>query len=179
MAFAFELAVPFVKFPIAFFALVVAALDVAPFRTVVALLPSLVSLLALTLRPVLVAGLEAGAFEAAGAARRALVGWAPAELALVLELVVTFLVPPARVDLAFSTKLDNMFVAAAVRDPPLRGDPGLAICDLAGETGRPLLRREFDEVGDRTWPGRTGPASPLAPRVFFFGFSMPSFSLSP
>lgn len=127
MAFAFEFIVPFVKFPVAFFAAVVPARDAAPFRTVVALLPSLVSLLALTLRPVLVAGLEAGALDAAGAALLVLVGWAPAELALVFDVVVTFLVPPARVDFAFSTKLESMFVAAAVRDPPLRGDPGRAI----------------------------------------------------
>jgi hypothetical protein len=126
-----------------------------------------------------VAGLEAGALEDAGAARLGLAVGAAAELALVLEVVVTFLVPPARVDLAFSTKLESMLVAAAVRDPPLSGDPGRAIWDLAGETGRPLLRREFDEVGERTCPGRTGPLSPLAPRVFFFGFSMFSFSLSP
>lgn len=63
----------------------------------------------------------------------------------------------------------------------LRGEPGRAICDFVGEAGRSRLSREFEEVGDRIWAGRTWPASvPCAARTRrFWSMFSSSFSLSP
>ena len=151
--FASPLAVPLLKAPRVFF-LAAAAVDlaVAPFLTAVVVLPSLVSLPTLPRRPILVAGREVGGLDGA-AARRVFAGAVlplpPAELALVLDVVVTLRPPAARDDLAFSTKFDSMLVAAAVRDPDFKGEPARPICDLAGEAARMLLfRRELEDVGD-------------------------------
>lgn len=181
--FASPLAVPLVKEARPF--LLVAAVvvfEAAVFLTTVLVLPSLASLVALTRRPSRVAGLDGGALGAAGAApRRVLVagGGIPAELELVFDVVVTFLVP-AREDFAFSTMLESMFVAMAERlaPAPLRGDPGRAIWDFAGDAGRILLSRELDDVGDKTCAGRTGALSGCWPRVFFLGCSIFSISFS-
>lgn len=184
--FAPPLAVPLVEVPTVFFVPGAAALEAVPFLTTVVLLPSLVSLFALTRRPVLVVGLVGGGLAAGAAARRVLVAGGAAaapELALEFDAVVTFRVPPVRNDLTFSTKLCGMLEGAADRVAPFKGDPGRAIWDLAGEAGRPPpFRRELEEVGDRTCPGRTAEVSAAcAPRCFFLGFSMcsTSFSLSP
>jgi len=168
------LAVPFVKLPNVFFG--GAGRGAAPFLTTVELLPSLASLVALARRPVRVAGREVGGLAAAGAARRVLAGCAAgAAVLLVFDVPGAFRVP-ARVDLAFSTKLDSMLVAAAVREVLLSGEPGRAICDLAGETGRAALSLELEDVGDKTCAGRTCP--PSAARTLLLGFSAFSFSLS-
>lgn len=124
--FASTLAVPLVKVPIVFFVFAAPVLETAPFLMTVALLPSLVSLFALMRRPVLVAGREVGGLGA-GPRRFLADGATGVELMPVLDVVVVFFVPPARDDLAFSTKFDSIVVAAAVRDGPLRGDPGRAI----------------------------------------------------
>lgn len=138
--FASPLAVPLVKVPIAFF-FAGAAFVVAVFLTTVLVLASLVSLFALTRRPSRVAGREAGAFDAAGAAaaRRVPIGAVVLELELAFDTVVTFLAPAARDDFALSTRFDNMFDGAAERAVAVlfKGDPGLAICDLAGDAGLP------------------------------------------
>lgn len=182
--FASPLAVPLVNDASPFLlAAAVAGLE-AVFLTTVLVLPSLASLPALIRRPVRVAGLEGGALGAgAAAARRVRVAGAgaPAELELAFDVAVTFLTPvAARDDLAFSTMLESKLVAAAERDTPvpLRGDPGLAICDFMGDTGRPLFNRELDEVGDKTCPGRTGAPSGTCARVLFLGCSMFSMSFS-
>ena len=121
--FASTLAVPLAKVPMPFFVFGAPALETAPFLMTVALLLSLISLVALTRRPVLVAGREVGGLEdGVAAARRVLTG-----AAVVDELVPVLRVPAPRDDLAFSTKFDSMVVAAAVRDGPFRGDPGRAI----------------------------------------------------
>ena len=184
--FASPLAVPLVSDASPPFLFVAAAVAFATvFLTTVLVLPSLASLFALIRRPVRVAGLDAGARDAAGAAaaaaRRVLVAGAAAAvvLELLLDVVVTFLAPAARDDFAFSTMFERRFVATAVRVPEVfKGEPGLAICDLAGDTGRPLFSRELDDVGERTWAGRTGPPPGTCPRVFFFGCSMFSISFS-
>jgi len=95
-------------------------------------------------------------------------------------VVVTLRVPAARVAFAFSTMLDNTLVAAAERDGPVpfKGEAGLAIWDFTGEAVRSRLRREFDEVGDKTCPGRTGAVSARPARGFFLGFSKCSISFS-
>jgi hypothetical protein len=134
-----------------FRAVEVAALAAAVRFTTVPVLASLVSLLALILRAVLVAGRDGGA--RVGAATRLVLAAAvvPFELELVLEAAVTFLA--TRVALAFSTMLDSMLVAVAERDCPtfLSGEAGRAICDLTGDAGRErFANREFDEVGDST-----------------------------
>jgi hypothetical protein len=182
--FASPLAVPLVKEAKPFLlAAAVVVFEVAVFLTTVLVLPSLASLVKLARRPSRVAGLDGGALGAAGAAaRRVLVagaggGGMPAELELVLDVVVTFLVP-TREDLAFSTILESMFVAMAERLAPFKGDPGRAIWDFAGDSGRILLSRELDDVGDRTCPGRTAALSGAWPRVFFLGFSIFSISFS-
>ena len=164
----------------------VAVLVAAPLFAVGAELPSLVSVSALPLLPSLVAGRDTGAFGVGAAAgfrpRPVPVAWEDAELAL--DVLVMFRLPPARVALAFSTMLDKILVAAAERLVPadFRGDPGLAICDLAGEAGRSrLFRRELDDVGDSIWAGRTDSLSAWLLRVFFLGYSTSTlaFSLSP
>jgi hypothetical protein len=184
--FASPLAVPLVKVPMVFFVPGAAALEVVFFLTAVVLLPSLVSLFALARRPVRVVGLDGGGLAAGATARRVLVAGGAAaadELALEFDAVVTFRVPPVRNDLTFSTKLDGMLEGAADRVAPFNGDPGRAIWDLAGDAARPPpFRRELEEVGDKTCPGRTAETSvACAARCFFLGFSMcsTSFSLSP
>lgn len=112
-AFLAPLATPFLIVPIMVFFVVGAAAFLTPacLRTVVAL-PSLVSLLSLTLRPVRVGGLLAVVLEAGAARALALVGAVvAAELELAFEAVVTFLAPAFRVALAFSTMLVRTFVA--------------------------------------------------------------------
>jgi hypothetical protein len=139
------------------------ALDAAVFLTTVPVLFSLVSLFSLTLRAMRVPGLDvAGLAAVVAAARRVRVAAVvPAELALVLEVVVSFRVAPWRVARAFSTMLDSTLVAAAARPvaDDLSGEPGRAICDFTGDAGRSLFNRELDEVGDRTCPGRMAEVS--------------------
>lgn len=150
--FRVELAVPFL-------AVEAADLAAAVRFTTVPVLASLVSLLALIRRAVRVAGREGGA---RAGARLVLAGAVvPLELELVLDAAVTFLEVAARVALAFSTILERMFVATAVRAPiPLRGEAGRAICDFAGDAGRGgITIRELDEVGDKICVGRTWAAS--------------------
>lgn len=171
-------ATPFLMVPMTVFFVDGAALA-AVFLTTVVALPSLVSLLSLTLRAVRVAGLGGGAL--AGAAPRRVFAVVPAELELVFDVVVTLRVPPARVALAFSTMLESTLVAAAaerVAPVAFKGEAGRAIWDFIGEAGRSRLRRELDEVGDRICAGRTAPVSGARPRAFFLGFSMFSFSFS-
>lgn len=103
---------------------------------------------------------------------------------LVSEVVVTFLVPLLRVALAFSTMLVSTLEAAA-REAVVdfKGEPGRGICGFVGDAGLSrFARREFDEVGDRTWLGLTRPASALglflAPSMFSTSFSLsPAISL--
>ena len=168
-----------------FFVVAAVALVAAVRFTTVPVLASLVSLLPLALRAFLVAGREGGA-RGAGARLVLAAVVVPFELELVLEAAVTFLAVPALVAFAFSTMLESIFVAAAAeRAVPefLRGEAGRAICDFVGDAGRVrFARREFDEVGDRTWAGRTWAASAAwAARTRFFAFSRCSisFSLSP
>ena len=153
-------ATPFLMLLITVFLVVVlVVLAAGPFRTTVDALPSLVSLLALMRRPVRVAGLDGGAFAAAGPVRLVRVDAAgPEEVELVFEVVVTFRLTAARDALAFSTMLESTFVAATERDGPvpLSGEPGRAIWDFAGDAGRSLFaRRELEDVGDNTCPGLT------------------------
>lgn len=121
--------------------------------TTVPVLASLVSLLALTLRAFLVAGLAAGARDAVEGAAFLARGAAVVlvVLELVVEVVVTFLPTPALVAFAFSTMLENILDAVIDRTALgfLSGDAGRAMPDLIGEAGR-LANREFDDVGDRT-----------------------------
>lgn len=166
-----------------FLAVEVAALPAAARLTTVPVLASLVSLLALIRRAVLVAGRDGGA-RVGAATRLVLVAvLVPLELELVLEAAVTFLA--TRVALAFSTMLESILVAVAERDEPafLSGEAGRAICDLTGDAGRDrFASREFEEVGDKTWVGRTCALSlARAARIRFFAFSIfsKSFSLSP
>ena len=150
------------------------------FLTIVALLLSLLSLIALALpRPTVGA-------EVAGAALRPLP--APAAAGAGFS-AVTFLVAPARVDFAFSTMFVNIPAAPPVGTGAdgLSGETGRARKDFAGEAGRIGERgrvREFAERGERTCEGwilardvvRAGGMG--GPRTLFLGFSMSSFSLS-
>jgi hypothetical protein len=103
--------------------------------------------------------------------------------AFAVDEFVAFLVPPERAALAFSTMLERTLVALAVDPVPLdfNGDPGRLRYDLVGDPALSrFTSREFEEVGERTCAGRTGPLSAVAPRGRFFvpSFST-SFSLSP
>lgn len=162
--FASELAVPLLVAAVTGFLRGAGFVDLgAAFLLItVVVLASLISLVTLSRRPMRVAGLEVGALEAAeaGARRVLLVAVVPVVVVLVVDVVVTFLDPVARADFAFSTKLESIFVAVAVRVGAalLRGEAGLAICDLAGDAGRSrlALRRELEDVGDRICAGRIG-----------------------
>ena len=152
-----------------------AALGPAGFLTTEPALPSLVSLMPLALRPVLVAGLDAGAL-AAGPRRVWVAGAVLAEDELAFDAAVTLRAPPARVAFAFSTMLDRTFVAAEVDRPePLdfSGEPGRDSGGLIGDAGRSMFfKREFDEVGDRIWAARPGtPPVAWPPRALFLGCS--------
>jgi hypothetical protein len=153
------------------------------FLTTVDVLPSLDSLMTLTLRPVRVAGLAGGGADWAAAPFFALVDAVdvdPLEELAAVEVVALRFVAAVRVDRAFSTMLLSRFVALAI----LVGDTGRAMPDLAGEGGARSPRgtmRELDDAGDRTWPcvraiSVAGPAL-----AFFLGRSIVSisFSLSP
>lgn len=147
------------------------------FLTTVDVLPSLDSLMALTLRAVRVAGRVGGG---AAAPLFALVAVVVVVVELdVVDVVVLRPVAAARVDFAFSTMLLSMFVAAAI----LVGDAGRAMPDLVGEGGRSRgARRELDEAGESTWPGLRLMSAVAGPaRAFFLGNSIEfiSFSLSP
>lgn len=127
---------PATPFRIVFMTVVLVAgppvfLEVLAFLTTVPALASLVSLVLLTRCPARVAGREAGALEAAvPTGRRVLpVAAVPFDEELISDAVVTFLVPLARVALAFSTMLDRTLVAAAARD---------ALGALNGEAGRAM-----------------------------------------
>lgn len=125
------------------------------FLTTVPALASLVSLVFLGRRPARVAGRDAGALAVVAAPLRRTLEAAvvPVDVELVSEVVVTFLVPLARVALAFSTMLDKTFVAAAEREVPVAfsGEPGRAMYDFVGDAGRSrFARREFEDVGERT-----------------------------
>ena len=161
----------------------VLAFGCAAFLTTVDALPSLVSLWLLSLRPVRVAGRE-GCCLVAPPPRRvfAVVAVVPAR-AFAVEEFVAFLGLPERAALAFSTMLESTLVALAADPVPVdfNGDPGRLRCDLAGDAALSrFTSREFDEVGERTCAGRTGPLSPTPPRGRFLGPSFStSFSLSP
>lgn len=157
-----------------------AGLAAAPRFTTVPVLPSLVSLLLLTLRAFLVAGRDAGARDAAGAAARLVrvAAVVPLELELAFEVAVTFRAAPARVALAFSTMLDKTLVAVVRVGPEFfSGEAGRAMADLTGDAGRGRFRRELDEVGDKICAGRT--SAPGLTRIRFLALSTKSFSLSP
>lgn len=169
-------------------ALCVAMAVAGRFLTTVEVLPSLDSLVALTLRAVRVAGLEGwgGAAAVAPLLVRVVVVVAPPPLAelAVVDVVVLRAVAAARVERAFSTMLLSRLVP-----PILVGDTGRAMPDRPPGVGGggwarspPRWIRELDDVGDSTCPGlRTSSVAGPA-RVFFFGFSMlrsKSFSLSP
>lgn len=127
-----------------------------PFLITVPLLASLVSLLAIDLRPVRVAGRETGGREVGFAGPFLFLTTAVLlECVLTFEDVVTFRAMPPREAFAFSTILESMFAAAAERDCEgfFNGEAGRAMPDLIGETGRFVIR-EFDEVGERTSAGR-------------------------
>lgn len=149
--------------------------------TTVAVLPSLDSLVPLTLRPArdAAAALLAAAVAVVAAPRLVLVtgGAAPLEELAVEDVVVFRAVAAARVDRAFSTMLLNILVDG----PGLVGDTGLAMSDLPGEAPARALgtTRELEVVGERTWPGLPLMAAP--PRSRFLGLSIfsVSFSLSP
>jgi hypothetical protein len=128
----------------------------APFLITVPLLVSLDSLLAIDLRPVRVAGRETGGREVAFAGAFLFLTVAVLlEFELTFEDVVTFRVMPPREAFAFSTILDSIFAAAAERDCDgfFNGEAGRAMPDLIGDTGRFVIR-EFEDVGERTCPGR-------------------------
>jgi hypothetical protein len=146
-----EPAVPFLAVPF---------LDVAPFLITVPELASLDSLLAIDLRPVRVAGREAGPREAVlpGACLFLVAAVLPVVLELVVEVVVNFREAPAREALAFSTMLESIFEAVVVREDVefFNGEAGRAILDFVGDAGRDWFAiRELDEVGDKICPGRT------------------------
>lgn len=118
-------------------------------RTTVVVLASLESL-ALLRRRVRVGGRAVCALEAVVGflALMAVVGRDGAvDAASFLELA-------ARAALAFSTMLERTLVAVAEREAPLRGDPGRLEVYLLGDCSW-RARRELEEVGERTWPGRT------------------------
>ena len=177
--FVSALAVPFLNVLITFFVDAAAALraPVVFFTIVVAVLPSLASLVALTRRPARVGGLDAAAVPAGLRPLAAAVAvLAPGVVVVTLREVVG-LAP-----FAFSTMLERMLVAAADRVGPLdlRGEPGLAMLFI-GEAGLSrLARREFEEVGESTCAGRTLDGAAPA-RILFFALSAysNSFSLSP
>lgn len=119
------------------------------FLTTVDVLPSLDSLMPLTLFAVRVAAVRvavAGAAAAPLLARVAAVVPPAAELA-VDDVVVFRVVAAARVDRAFSTMLLMMLVALFC----LVGDTGLAIMDLTGEGGALSrgITRVLEDVGDK------------------------------
>lgn len=114
------------------------------FLTTVDVLPSLDSLMALTLRAVRVAGRVGGS---AAAPLFALVAVEPVVELAVVDVVVLRLVAAARVDFAFSTMLLSILVAAAI----FVGDAGRAMPDLVGEGARSRgAMRELDEAGEST-----------------------------
>jgi hypothetical protein len=127
-----------------------------PLLITVPLLASLVSLLAIDLRPVRVAGRDIGGREVAFVGPFLFLTAAVLlEFVLMFEDVVTFRVMPPREAFAFSTMLESIFAAAAERDCEgfFIGEAGRAMPDLIGETGRFVIL-EFDEVGERTSAGR-------------------------
>lgn len=150
------------------------------FTTVVVLLPSLASLVALTRRPIRVPGLELAAAVVGFRARVA----PPAGAVLAWDgVAVGFRWIAGRAPLAFSTMLERSPVAAADRAVPVafRGEPGRARL-FVGDAGRSrFTRREFEDVGDRTCAGRTLPlvAVPALTRFFAVSAYSNSFSLSP
>jgi hypothetical protein len=140
--------------------LAVPFLDVAPLLITVPELASLDSLLAIDLRPVRVAGREAGPREAVlpGACLFLVAAVLPVVLELVVEVVVNFREAPAREAFALSTMLESIFEAVVVREDVefFNGEAGRAILDFVGDAGRDWFAiRELDEVGDRICPGRT------------------------
>lgn len=165
------------------------------FVATVPALPSLVSLVLLARRPFRVPGrYEAALAAVAPPLRRALEA---AVVPLVEEVDISdvvniFFVPLARLTFAFSTMLERRFavVVAAEREVPeaLSGEPGRAMNDLVGEVCRSrFVRREFDDVGERTWPGLRRPLSTggmrarfLVPSTCSTAFSLfPEISLLP
>jgi hypothetical protein len=130
-----------------------AAAVVVLFLTTVPVLPSLDSLMALTLRAVrdVAPALEVGA--GAAAAFLVLVAAADPLAELAVDDVVVFLVvAAARVERAFSTILLNMPLLAVAG---LVGDTGRAMKDLPGEgaaaaRSRGGRTRLLEEAGDRT-----------------------------
>lgn len=150
------------------------------FLTTVDVLPSLDSLMALTLRAVRVAGRVTGGGAAAPRfALGAVVDVDPLDELTVVDVVALRFVAAARVDRAFSTMLLNRVVAFAI----FVGDTGRAMPDFAGDAGRSRgAIRELDEAGDRTCAGFRAMSVVAGPaRAFFLGISMLSisFSLSP
>lgn len=140
--------------------LAVPFLDVAPFLITVPELASLDSLLAIDLRPVRVAGREAGPREAVlpGACLFLVAAVLPAVLELVVDVVVNFREAPAREALALSTMFESIFEAVVVREDVefFNGEAGRAMLDFVGDAGRDWFAiRELDEVGDKICPGRT------------------------
>lgn len=182
---------PFLIVPITVLFAVVAggaaAAFVVLFLTTVPVLPSLDSLMALTLRAVrdVAPALEAGAVAAAAFLVLVAAEDPLAEVA-VEDVVVFLVVAAARVERAFSTMLLNMplFEGAG-----LAGDTGRAMNDLPGEAAaaarsRGGRTRLLEEVGDRICAGLgKGLVAALAglARPVFFLMSMCaiSFSLSP
>lgn len=158
----------------------VLAFDGAALRTTVVALPSLVSLWLLALRPVRVAGRDAGCLVTPPPRRVfAVVAVVPVRVFAGVGVgLVGFLVVPERTALALSTMLDNTLVALAVEPAAFdfNGEPGLLWYALAGDAVVPwFTRRELDDVGESTCAGRTKPLSPIAPRPRFLA---PSFSTS-
>jgi hypothetical protein len=148
------------------------------FLTTVDVLPSLDSLMTLTLRPVRVAGLAGG-----GAAAPFFVPLVAVDVALldelaVVELVALRFVAAARVDFAFSTMLLRRLVALEI----LVGDTGRAIPDFMGEEAAAVrsrgAMRELDEAGERTWPWERMASVAGPARGFFLRTSRVSISFS-
>lgn len=131
--------------------LVAVALVAVVFFTTVAVLPSLASLVALTLRLPRVEAAVGGREGAVACRVRVAVG---PVLELVVDDAVAFLVPAAgRVPLAFSTMFDRI-LDEALGAGPLRGDAGLVIMLFVGDAGRSRgTIRVFDDVGDSMCPG--------------------------
>jgi hypothetical protein len=163
---------------------------VVRFLTTVPVLPSLDSLMALTLRVVLDVAPALGGAGAAAVAAPLLVLVAAAALVVPLEelavedIVVFRAVAAARVERAFSTMLLNMPLLTVAG---LVGETGRAMSDLPGEATTAARSRGcgrmrlLDDVGDRTWEGLGGGLAAGPARAFFLGFSIcvTSFSLSP
>lgn len=169
----FWLPIPLIVFMTVFFSFAdTAFLAAAGFLTIVVVLPSLESLIALPL-PTLGA-------DAAGTVLFPL----PAPV----EVSVAFLVAAARVAFVFSTILVRIPAAppTIVGAAGLRGETGRASCDLTGDaaarTGDRGRVREFADRGERTCDWRFGlevvRAGTAGPRARFLGFSISSFSLS-